>query len=185
MKRLLTTAAAAALISGPLAAGGLIDPPVEPYVPPPAPIAAPSWSGAYAGVQLGYGTFRETGTAPESESSILYGLHLGAMHDMGSLVLGAEIDFDLLNTDFFDFSSILRIKGRLGYDAGGFLPYLTGGFAIANIEGGGSTNGWVAGAGVSMMATERWMIGVEGLYHRFNDFGVNGTTFSLRASYRF
>ena len=185
MKRLMTSAAAAALLAAPLQAGTLVEPPVEPYVPPPPPAPVELWSGPYAGLQIGYGTFRESGSSSFSESTFLYGAHIGAMHDMGSLVLGVELDFDLLSTDFFDISSIGRLKGRIGFDSGQFMPYLTGGFAIANIDGGGSTSGWVAGAGVSMMATERWMLGVEGLYHRFNDYGINGTTFSLRASYRF
>jgi hypothetical protein len=54
------------------------------------------------------------------------------MYEAGSYVLGGEIeysrlDFDGVGDDFA--ASVLRLKVRVGYDAGAILPYFTAGAA--------------------------------------------------------
>lgn len=140
-------AAPLALAAGMASAGGLA-PPVETVAPTPiapAPIMPSSdWSGFYVGGQLGYGKV----TTPlisgfdDDFTGAIYGVHAGYMYDLGSIVLGAEIDYDLTSMELDypdpnvtaggdDFTakvdSIMRIKARVGYDAGQFLPYITGG----------------------------------------------------------
>ena len=55
------------------------------------------------------------------------------------------------------------------------------------------SSGWVAGAGISYMLTDQWLLGGEILYHRFDDFveapegniDLTATTATLRASFKF
>lgn len=226
-------AAAAALTAAPAVAGNLSEPQVEPIVPPPPVVVVERWTGGYAGVQLGFGRLegeqayrcgdefsfvcdvveRDTVDA----SGMIAGIHVGFMHDMGSIVLGGELDYDRffnfeadilpngnasrefspqaavmpVSTDLIEY--IARLKLRVGFDMGDTLPYLTAGPAVAGFDTFGSQNGWFAGAGVSYLASEDWMFGVEALFHRFEDIGddpffernADVVTLTLRASRRF
>src|SRR5690606_34644172 len=65
------------------------------------------------------------------------------------------------------------LRGRAGFDAGAFMPYLTAGLAVAGTTGdiGGSDSshmhfGWTAGAGVEVAVTDQ--ISVDLLY-RYSD----------------
>lgn len=138
-----------ALFAGAAVAGGLATP-VEtaapvPVVPVPAARSS-DWTGFYVGGQLGYADleFSEDVDAQRDYRGALYGVHAGYMQQLGSLVVGAEFDYDLTTIeeefDAFDgtftveVDSIMRLKARLGYDAGAFMPYLTGGVARATIS---------------------------------------------------
>ena len=72
------------------------------------------------------------------------------------------------------------VRGRIGFDGGAFLPYVTAGLAFAhnNIDGtfGAATVaddqthiGWTAGAGVEFAATDN--LSVDVLY-RYSDYGT-------------
>ena len=71
------------------------------------------------------------------------------------------------------------LRGRIGFDAGGFMPYLTGGLAVAQgtREGFDAPTGpvsathvgWTLGAGVAARVTEN--VSVDVLY-RFSDYGA-------------
>ncbi|MFU8825414.1 MAG: outer membrane protein, partial [Yoonia sp.] len=153
-------AAPLALAAGMASAGGLA-PPVETVAPTPiapAPIMPSSdWSGFYVGGQLGYGkvTTPLISGLDDDFTGAIYGVHAGYMYDLGSIVLGAEIDYDLTNMSLdvpevpeqlegasLELDSILRLKARVGYDAGAFLPYITGGVVRARVTGeqGGDSN---------------------------------------------
>lgn len=197
---LLTTCAMAAL---PLAGGALAADLVEPLpvvVPPPPP----TWTGLYAGVQIGYafgatdfvltepgGFLRE---APLDPSGIIGGGHVGYLHQFGGLVVGLEGDVegsglsdDVVVTGAFDLSARVRttvqgsVRGRLGYAFDRFLPYATGGLALARTQyeagdrfgpccGFQETNvGWTAGAGLEVLLTDAIRAGVE---YRYTDLGT-------------
>ena len=74
---------------------------------------------------------------------------------------------------------LLSLRGRLGWDGGAFLPYLTAGIAFANahVESSGGFNvaesnthvGWTVGAGVEFAATENFSID---LLYRYTDYGT-------------
>ena len=216
--RLRTTAAAtaaAALLAAPAFAAGpapvIQDAGVTPI--PAAPVTFGSdWTGGYVGGQLGYadlGGDQIDGTGLDGSGGLL-GVHAGYLYDLGSYVLGAEIDYDAADFDVplstaLDadgagaIDSMARLKFRAGADLGRTLPYAVAGFAQANpndfgdlIETDGA--GWLAGVGVAHQLTDQWIVGAELLHHRFDDFvtddvgntaSLEATTVSLRASFRF
>lgn len=153
--------------------------------PAPAPIAVPapafSWTGFYVGGNVGYAwgsadtstLFGSTGT-----SGWLGGGQLGFNYQFSNnIVAGIEADIaggkvsggvpgidsnlDLLGS----------VRGRLGYAAGRFLPYVTGGFAYGNtsvdalgIDQSKTLTGWTAGAGLEYALTDHWTAKTEYLY---------------------
>lgn len=182
---------------------------VEP-VAAPAPIEiieAPSWSGFYIGAHAGYAwadmqSSQSVPAVPLSASQdydvdgFLVGGQIGGQHQFSNnVVLGAEIDasavfaddsvnavvggFPLSTEAELDFLASARI--RLGYAAGDFLPYVTGGVALAQWDSDASSPGafnvsfdetafgGVVGGGLQYMVTENWIIGAEGLFYFFND----------------
>ena len=149
------------------------------------------WDGAYIGgfVGYGWGTLAAENTdvidAPEIDiSGWTVGAKLGANFSVGSgLVLGAEGDvawagiggYDSGNATDFDGNWTSSLRARAGYDAGAFMPYLTGGLAIAGATASSGGNdstqthfGWTAGAGVEVAATEQISIDLS---YRYSDYG--------------
>ncbi|NNU80969.1 porin family protein [Halovulum dunhuangense] len=200
MKRILILTASTIGLAAPAMAGNLAPAPADTPVMAPAPVAAPApmgsdWTGFYAGGNLGYG-FGEA-TPGGDLDGVIGGLQAGYNYDLGNFVLGAEADLSLADlqvegsADQID--TIARLKGRAGYDAGRTLFYLTGGAAYADGDVGGASAsdwGWVAGAGMDIMLTDRWVGGVEYLYHKFDDFDGSGAdieanTIAARVNYRF
>ena len=150
-----------------------------------------AWDGAYVGGFLGYGW----GTLAAEDNNVIgvtdldlsgwtVGAKLGANFSVGSgLVLGAEGDvawagiggYDDVNDTDFDINWTSSLRGRAGYDAGAFMPYLTAGLAIAGAtaSNGGTDDtqthfGWTAGAGVEVAATEQISIDLQ---YRYSDYG--------------
>ncbi|EAR50580.1 possible outer membrane protein [Oceanicola granulosus HTCC2516] len=200
MKTLAVTALAS-LAAAPAFAGGLDTTAPQPVLTSPAPAPAPvtmatrDWSGAYGGVQLGYGQ-TDGDVFAEEEEGALYGGFVGYQRDFGSIVAGAELDY--LGTDITndatgtDIDSLARAKLRVGYDAGNFLPYATGGYAMANTSGGleADADGYFYGVGADYMVTDRIAVGGEITKNEFEDFDGSGddfgmTTASARVSFRF
>ena len=197
----LTTALTAALTTGPVLAGGFAEPIATPPVAAPVIIATPApvysadWTGFYAGAQLGYGQLKSDAIAEEPQD-LLYGVHAGYLYDLGNIVVGAEIDYDMTEIGFaapaVDLDSVARFKLRAGYDAGAFQPYLTAGVAQASVSGAldGNSDGEFAGLGLDYQLSDSFRVGGEVLAHQFDnlvDSGVDvkATTFTLRASYSF
>ena len=92
-----------------------------------------------------------------------------------------------------------RAKLRLGYDAGRFLPYVTAGYASAQLSSDDDAtdallddryDGHFYGLGVAYQINDRFMTSAEVLRHNFEDapfadFDTDVTTISLRGSIRF
>ena len=82
------------------------------------------------------------------------------------------------------FDNVLSVGPRLGYAMGKWMPYLTGGYASAEIRPqeaslpdtaqtnvhlfGERFDGWYIGAGVDMAMAQGWTVGLE---YRHYDFG--------------
>jgi outer membrane immunogenic protein len=155
------------------------------------PSSSGGWDGAYVGGFLGYGW----GTLAAENPNVIgvpkldvdgwtLGATLGANFSVGSgLVLGAAGDvawsgmggYDDVNNTDFDVNWTSSLRGRAGYDAGAFMPYLTAGLAVAGATARNSGTddtqvhfGWTAGAGVEVAATDQ--ISVD-LQYRYSDYG--------------
>jgi high affinity Mn2+ porin len=173
------------------------------------------WSGVYFGVSSGYQwsttdvanpSFPAAGFSSDHDSSVV-GAHLGIQHQFGNVVLGVEGTW---NSAFRDhegsteacgsppvlipggarncsarFNDVLTVGGRLGWAAGHWMPYLTGGYAnggfdfiarertaAANLVEQSHTrlNGWYVGAGFEWTISPGWTTGIE---YRHYDFDAN------------
>jgi len=79
---------------------------------------------------------------------------------------------------------LATVRGRLGYDWGRFMPYVTGGAAFGDIKmtpvGLGSETdtrfGWTAGAGVEFAISGPWTAKVEYLYADLGDATCSAAT---------
>lgn len=191
LKNTLLGTLGATLVAVPAMAGSPTPAPVEPeiIVPVAVPITG-DWTGAYGGLQLGYGDF--SGTGGLNGDGMIGGLTMGYDHDFGQWVLGAGLDYDFADIDMGGntIDSIARLKLRAGYDLGAGLVYATAGAAQADIDTLGTDEGYFAGIGYEHMLTDTISLGGEILYHDFGDFNgsgtnVDGTTAQVRASFRF
>ena len=175
---------------------GTLDAPAADPSPPTAPAPLPlqalggDWTGAYAGVQLGYGDVNGTGGADGDDG--LYGVHFGYDYDFGTFVLGGEVDYDFADIDLngaATVDSVARLKLRAGYDFGRTLGYVTAG--VADVDTSlGSESGAFYGIGAVYQISDRYTVGAELLEHNFDDISGTGvdadaTTFTVRGSIRF
>jgi outer membrane immunogenic protein len=121
-----------------------------------APSAYSPWAGFYAGVVYGAGVSSITSSQTASRSVTGWGQTSGALvgydFQTGRYVYGAEgeLSFHLLRPDdagvpgglsahVVDTPVTERLRLRLGYDAGTFLPYVAVGVATARIYEAGDT----------------------------------------------
>ena len=184
--------------------------------------SAPIWTGLYIGAHGGYAwaDVDYPGAAPyvappdpcngcgpprASLEGGLVGGQLGYNFQIGQVVLGAEVDysFSKLSKSVRDgnyleqtheIDGLGSVRGRLGYAIGGFLPYVTGGWAWAdasvsqscpvkssvaatgshcysydqyNLEGSETIQGWVLGGGFEYAAASNWTVRAEYLHYDF------------------
>ena len=166
------------------------------YVEPPF-----TWTGPYVGIN-GFG--RSDFSAPFASGSFdtsggLVGGTLGYNYQMGQAVFGIEGDIDAswikgdtacggLSCEVKN-SWLGTVRGRLGYAAGRFMPYVTGGAAFGDIKtsisGLGSANetktGWTVGGGVEAALSGPWSAKLEYLYV---DLGSGGSIAGADAKFQ-
>ena len=181
-------------------------------MPVKAPVAAPLapvWTGFYVGLNGGYGwadgtTIGHLDDNPQgiSPKGGFGGGQIGYNFQIGSIVLGAEADFQgsglkdsMTDLNFGDsFSSKMdwfgTVRGRIGYTfnpVNPLLVYFTGGFAYGHIvtdvtspsllgapyHFSGTSTGYTLGGGVEYKITPAWSLKVE--YQRIN-LGTNDPT---------
>ena len=169
-----------------------------------------NWDGFYVGIFAGASsaTFSEqddaTVLASDGEIGVtggLIGVAAGANFYLSDNIVGGVVgDIAWANLsgegDYSPYASeasvnwLGSLRGKLGYDGGAIMPYLTAGLAFANAEitnydigevafSDSNTHvGWTVGAGVEIAATEDLSIDV---LYRYSDYGakeyeVYGTT---------
>jgi outer membrane immunogenic protein len=173
---LLSGVAGLALVSGAQAADLIIDEPAAGVVE----VAGGNWDGLYVGAFVGglAGTFEDDVPQEYDISGWLAGVNLGANFTVADgIVLGVVGDVAWSNAENQDNLDLAvnwtaSLRGRLGFDGGAFLPYLTAGLAVAGgeIEGISETHvGWTVGAGVEFAVADN--ISVDLLY-RYSDYGT-------------
>ena len=196
MKFALATTAAI-FAAGSALAGGYTAPVVEPIpvvVEPSTP--EHDWSGFYAGLQYGVGNAEASvnDRAYGDEDFDGFGLHGGYLHDSGKLVYGGELDYSRLKPDNSDFDlDLVRLRGRVGYDLGRFMPYITLGAANLSTEVFGvdiSDTAFSYGIGADFAVTEKFTIGAEYTKQDFEDIEDSGADFDtdliqIRGAYHF
>ncbi|MEM9474178.1 MAG: outer membrane beta-barrel protein [Pseudomonadota bacterium] len=157
------------------------------------PAFAQDKGGPYAGLQLGYLSADTSGAASIDGDDFILGGHVGYDVDLGTAVVGGELDIDFGDIELGDgaesIDSVTRLKLRAGTNVGDTLIYGTAGLAWADASLG-TDNGAFIGAGVGFDTGTGWIIGGELLYHEFDDFedtgiDIEATTLTARASFRF
>lgn len=195
---LLAGVAGVSLVSAASAADLIIDQPAEAL--PVVSTSGGNWDGVYVGAFAGYGWgtltdedgyFNVAGTEYDLEGwqlgvnvganfTVSEALVAGIVADVAWNNLSGEDTVDLLNSEV-DWSG--SVRGRLGIDAGSFLPYVTAGLAFANntltdtdldIEDTQTHIGWTVGAGVEFAVADN--VSIDLLY-RYSDYGTK--TYSL------
>lgn len=186
---LLATVASAGLMSSAYAADLIIE---EPIAYEPIAVSG-SWDGPFIGIFAGggWGFADHVADPPNNDldlSGWLLGVNAGVNFTLGNgIVAGIVGDIawaDIGGEDTFAFDTTHDIdwqgsvRGRLGFDGGAFMPYLTGGLAFAHATRTTSFNdpneadathiGWTVGAGVEFAVTDD--VSVDLLY-RYSDLG--------------
>jgi high affinity Mn2+ porin len=139
----------------------------------PATLAASNtFSGTIGGVQAGYNYRLRSGLLFGVEADITFPNYLTS-NSVVSLLATAQSDL----TEQWDF--VATARGRVGYAAGPWLAYATGGLAWAgerflNSPANGTDEkvlntrlGWAAGAGIEYAFAPHWSARLEYLYSRF------------------
>lgn len=147
-----------------------------------------NWDGPFVGVFGGYERGTVTSPITFDLNGALLGVNAGANFTLeNGVVLGVVGDIAWSNaTDpdviappgAFDVNWFGSVRGKVGYDVGYFMPYVTGGLALAggkltatagNVVASNTHYGWTVGAGVEVKATDH--IGID-LSYRYSDYGA-------------
>ena len=198
MKLCVLAVAAITAASGAVA-GGYTGPDYA-MAPMEAGSSGGDWTGVYVGLQYGQGSGDLSLAGPLGEADFdAYGLHVGYQRDMGRIVLGGDLDYNSVDFDGTeDNGDLLRLRARVGYDAGRVMPYVTLGVAGVHGDIAGdrlADTGLTYGIGADVRVTDRFSVGLEYTRNTFKDIlddltGVSGLDLDtdlvqVRASYRF
>jgi outer membrane immunogenic protein len=190
MRRFVLACAGVLALGGAAAAADLpIAPAPGPYYKAPAYEPAYNWSGFYLGLNGGGGWGRSAWTTTGSfdVSGGLIGATAGYNYQINQAVLGVEGDIDWADINGSVTTAgcpsttgtcttgdnwLSTVRGRLGYAAGRFMPYVTGGLAVGDIKASGpglagtdTTNaGWTAGGGIEFAIAGHWTAKAEYLF---------------------
>lgn len=153
-----------------------------------------SWTGAYAGLNAGYGSGTMTNSAKGEVGSIKGGTiggTVGYNYQVQQVVLGVESDLAMANVrgarggNSAKVSSIGTLRARAGYAADRALVYATAGYAGGNthVTNGAETdakwhNGYAVGAGLEYAFTDNVSAKAEYLYTDLQSKNYNFTDFS-------
>jgi len=162
------------------------DLPVRPTVKAPAYVPQGyNWSGFYLGLNGGYGFGASsfTGTDNFNVNGGLVGGTVGYNWQVGQAVFGLEGDGDWSGIKGSTTTGcpagcetrndwLATFRGRLGYAADRFLPYVTGGLAVGDIKAttpgfagiDADRAGWTVGGGVEFAIAGPWTAKLEYLY---------------------
>ena len=150
-----------------------------------------NWTGFYIGINGGggFGRSQWDSTGSFNTSGGLVGGTVGYNYQFGQGVVGLEGDIDWADINgttntFCAFGCktsdhwLSTVRGRLGYAADRFMPFVTGGAAFGDIRastpgfaGANQTNaGWTVGAGLEFAIAGNWTAKAEYLYVNLGKF---------------
>ena len=186
MKRVFFALASMAALMGTAAAADLPPRPApQPYYKAPVAMQVYNWTGFYIGINGGggFGRSQWDSTGSFDISGGLVGGTVGYNYQFGQGVVGLEGDIDWADINgttntFCGFGCktsdhwLSTVRGRLGYAADRFMPFVTGGAAFGDIRastpgfvGANQTNaGWTVGAGLEFAIAGNWTAKAEYLY---------------------
>jgi outer membrane immunogenic protein len=196
MKRLCFALIGLMALAGSAAAADLPRPAPAPYFK--APVYVPyNWTGFYIGINGGgaFGTSNWDSNGSRNISGGLVGGTIGYNYQWGQAVFGVEGDIDWASISGTSSNAtcpfgcktsdtwLSTVRGRIGYAADRFMPFVTGGAAFGDIRAStpgfatqSSTNaGWTLGGGIEGAITQNWTAKVEYLYVDLGNFncGLN------------
>jgi outer membrane immunogenic protein len=150
-----------------------------------SPVPVYNWTGPYVGINGGGGWGHASEAFSGTSHTIsggLAGATLGYNWQMGQAVFGIEGDIDWTNIRGSAACGLTScetrnhwlgtVRGRLGYAFDRFMPYVTGGLAVGDIDhtitGVGSSRetkaGWTLGGGIEAAIANNWTAKLEYLY---------------------
>jgi len=213
MKKIIATSVLALTMGASSAFAGALGPvPTEPVIhtPPPAPVAMTrSWTGGYAGVQLGYGqsrlgmtdTLDDTNTGASRASGLLGGVYGGFnWQGANNTVFGIDADLaahrardttDTVGGD--EVSTRMRASGalraRAGLAMGDTLFYGAAGVAhgrfnvgVNGVDDSISRTGWTAGVGIEQAFAGNMTGRLEYRHTDYGSFETGGFDGRLRTN---
>jgi outer membrane immunogenic protein len=190
MKRLFATGVALLALGGVAAAADLYPAPYY-NAPPPAYPPLYIWTGFYLGLNGGgaFGSSTWDTAGSINTSGGLVGGTVGYNYQVSHVVFGAEADIDWASISGTTTTAacpagcktgdswLSTVRGRIGYAADRFLPFVTGGAALGNINAttnglttSASNAGWTIGAGLEFAVTPNWSAKAEYLYVSLGKF---------------
>jgi outer membrane immunogenic protein len=196
MKRVVFALVALAATTATAAAADLARRAPQPYYPAPAYAPVFNWTGFYIGINGGggFGSSNWDSTGSRNVSGGVIGGTAGYNYQFGQVVAGIEGDIDWSGINGSTNNScplgcktsntwLATVRGRLGYAADRFMPYITGGAAFGNIQAStpglaqtsSDNSGWTLGAGLEAALAPNWTAKVEYLYVDLGSFncGLN------------
>jgi outer membrane immunogenic protein len=197
MKRVCLTLIGLVALTGAAAAADLARPAPVPYYPKAAAYVPPySWTGFYVGINGGgaFGSSSWDSTGSRNVSGGLIGGTVGYNYQFGQAVAGIEGDMNWADINGSTTNAcpagcktsdtwLATLRGRLGYAAGRFMPYVTAGAAFGDIRAAtpgfaqatATNTGWTAGGGLEAALVGNWTAKVEYLYVDLGKFncGLN------------
>lgn len=167
-----------------------------PYYPPPPVVPVYNWTGFYVGLNGGgaFGSSKWDSTNSFNIDGGLIGGTIGYNYQAGQAVFGVEGDVDWADISGSTTTAcvpgcktsdswLATIRGRLGYAAGRFMPFVTGGGAFGDIRAttpglptaSKDNAGWTLGGGLEAAIAGPWTAKVEYLYVNLGKFncGLN------------
>lgn len=200
MRRFIVVAIAATAFCGASALAADLPAKAPAYV---APAPAYNWTGFYVGLEGGGAWGRSThdflplGTHGSFDvSGGLFGGTAGYNYQMGQFLAGIEGDLSWASSSGSTIGSptlctngpctskltwLGTVRGRIGYVAGAWLPYITGGAAFGNVDAcenvtcsSATYTGWTIGGGIETMFAPNWSAKFEYLY---TDLGSHNAYF--------
>ena len=187
MKRVFLALVGLAALTGTAAAADLPPRPAPaPYYKAPVAMQVYNWTGFYIGINGGGGFGRSDWDSIGSSFDVSGGLvggTVGYNYQFGQAVVGVEGDIDWADINGTTNTAcpfgcktsdhwLSTVRGRLGYAADRFMPFVTGGAAFGDIRAStpgfaGASNteaGWTVGAGLEFAIAGNWTAKAEYLY---------------------